>query len=262
MLTGPTSTTGMTGPTAAERVRTVCARAAAAQVAGDTGNVATEPVPCPVHHLLADGSFALTIDTRSAVAAASADSPAVVVELLDRPPHGTDEAVRSLVWLRGWARQPSPTRTRRILDDIAAHHPDAALLDVGHRDTLLVVDVETIVFADATGAETVDPTAVLAARPDPFCHAEFAWVHHLQQHHPEMVERLRLHLPRRQRQGRIRLLGLDRYGLTVRTEGPKGNWDARVPFLMPVADGAALSRALRALMACPFGNGLRPRGAS
>lgn len=246
------------GPTAAERVRTVCARAAAAQVAGCAGESVADPVPCPVHHLLEDGSFALTVHNRSALAAAGAGSP-VVVELLDRAPTAGDEAVRSLVWIRGRAHRPSPAEIPQVLDAIAARHPHPALLDVGHRDTLLVVSVESIVFADTTGAENVDRRAVLAAHPDPFCHAEFAWVHHLQQHHPEMVERLRLHLPRRQRQGRIRLLGLDRYGLTVRTEGPKGNWEARVPFLMPVSDDATLSRALRALMACPFGAGLRPR---
>lgn len=246
------------GPTAAERVRTVCARAAAAQVTGHTGRSVADPVPCPVHHLMADGSFALTVDNAASLATAAADSP-VVVELLDRAPNPSEEAVRSLVWIRGRAHRPTASGTRKLLDAIATQHPHPALLDVGHRDTLLVVAVESIVFADTTGAENVDHNAVLSARPDPFCHAEFAWVHHLQQHHPEMVERLRLHLPRRQRQGRIKLLGLDRYGLTVRTEGPKGRWDARVPFLVPVNDDATLSRALRALMACPFSNGLRPR---
>ncbi|MCB0925365.1 MAG: DUF2470 domain-containing protein [Mycobacterium sp.] len=257
-----TTSQGDPRPSAAERVRTVCARAAAAQIAGCAGQSVAAPVRCPVQHLLADGSFVVTVPHRSALAGTERGTP-VVVELLDRPPTAGQEAAQSLVWIRGTTRRPSVAETRSLLDAVAACNPHGALLDVGHRDTLLVVTVDSIVFADTSGAEHVDHAEVLAAQPDPFCHAEFAWVHHIQQHHPEMVERLRLHLPRRQRQGRIRLLGLDRYGLTVRTETPNGqptgHRDARVPFHRPVADEAALSRALRALTACPFDNGLRPR---
>lgn len=247
-------------PTTAERVRTICARAAVAQVAGAAAKADdVPPVPCPVHHLLEDGTFALSVDRRSPLAHPRAAGAAAVVELLDRVAQPADAAVRALVWIRGRVRPADGEQARRVADAVAVDHPHPALLDIGHRDALLLMTVESIVFADAGGAATVDHAAVLAADPDPFCHKESAWVNHLQQHHPEMVERLRLHLPRRRRQGRIRLLGLDRYGLTVKTEGPQGDWESRVPFLAPAADDQALSRALRSLMACPFGNGLRPR---
>lgn len=243
-------------PTAAERVRTICARAAAAQlVSGRTG-----ATPCPLHHLMADGLMAVSIANHAALACSPADEP-VVLELLDRTP-ATDDAIQGLVWIRGWVRPGTEAGVRQILDTIAAADPLPALLDIGHRDTLLLMTVDSVVFADATGAATVDPAAVLAASPDPFCRAEAAWVEHLGRHHPEMVERLRLHLPRGRRQGRIRLLGLDRYGLTVRTEGAQGIWDSRVPFRASVDDDAGLCRALRSLMACPFDGGLRPRGPS
>lgn len=247
------------GPTTAERVRTVCARAAAAHVVGDTGEAAA-PEPCPVRHLLADGSFAVSVSARSPLATSPAGAD-VVVELLDRDPHGFGDAVRALVWIRGRVR-PLPDRgVWPLVDAIAAADPLPALLDVGHRDTLLHLTVESIVLADAAGAESVDPTAILAARPDPFCHAEAAWIHHLQSGHPEMVERLRMRLPRHDRRGRIRLRGLDRYGLTLTIEAEQGRRDVRVPFPMPVADPPGLSRALRALLACPFSQGLRPRSA-
>lgn len=241
----------MPGPTSAERVRTVLTRAAVAQLAGAATGGDTGPVPCPVHHLLDDGSLAITVDARSPLAAGS--DATVVVELLDRAPHPTTQAVRNLVWIGGWIRPTTAAETRAVLDAIAVARPDPALLDVGHRDTMLLLTAASIVLADAGGAEDVDLRAVLAARPDPFCHVEAAWTHHLERHHPEMVERLRIHLPRHMRRGRIQLLGLDRFGLAVRV----GDRDLRIPFFAPVADDAALGRALRALMGCPM-RGLRP----
>lgn len=239
----------MPAPTSAERVRTVLARAAVVQVASAGMADHTTPVPCPVHHLLADGSFAITVDSRSSLA--TGPDSAVVVELLDL---AAADAVRALVWVGGWTRRVTGAALAGVLDDIAAADPKSDLLDVGHRDTLLLLTVESIVFADATGAEDVDRGAILAARPDPFCQVEAAWVHHLEHHHPEMVERLRIHLPRNMRRGPIRLLGLDRFGLQVRVDGR----DLRIPFFTPAADDAALCRALRTLMGCPL-RGLRPR---
>ena len=70
-------------PTTAERVRSACVRADAAILAAD----GAPPSPAPVHHLLPDGSFALTVPHRSAaaVAAARADNGGVpaVLELTD-----------------------------------------------------------------------------------------------------------------------------------------------------------------------------------
>lgn len=238
-------------PTTAERVRTVCARAGSARLVTEGG----PPTPCPVFALLTDGSFALTAP--DAVADAMAPEEPVVLELLDHAPGG--ESVRALVWVRGRVRPAPAHRVRQALDAMAAADPNPALLDVGFGHRLLRLHVDSIVFADATGAETVDRCAVLAARPDPFCHAERAWVRHLGEHHPDMVERLRLHLPRSIRRGRLRLLGLDRYGLQLRISRTDGEWEARVPFFSPVSDETALCRALRLLMGCPFSNALRTR---
>lgn len=238
-------------PTVAERVRTVCARPSSARVVGERVAAA----PCPVAHLGDDGAFVLSVPD-PAVGDPIAEAPAVL-ELLDYPPGAPGESVRALVWVRGRLRPA--TEDRRLLDTVAAADPNPALLDVGHGHRLMLLRVESIVFADATGAETVDRAAVLGARPDPLCHAESAWVHHLAHHHPDLLQRLRLHLPRPMRRGRIRLLGLDRYGLQVRTVTAEGSWEIRVPFFSPVDDEAALCRALRLLMGCPFSNALRTR---
>lgn len=241
------------GLTVAERVRNVCARATRAHVVAD----GQAPEICRVHHLLPDGSLALTVGNLSQ-RPASTVAP-VVLELLDHGPNTVVESVRALVWIRGQIRPAAPSEVLPLLDAIARTNPDPALLDVGHDDRLLVLAVDSVVFADATGAAIVDHPSILAARPDPFCRVERAWVHHLQRHHPDMIERLRLRLPRGTRRGRIHLVGLDRFGLQVRIEGPEGHWDHRIPFFTPVADDATLCRALRSLMAHPSTNGLRTR---
>ena len=48
------------GPTTAERIRSACARAGGAILALE----GTEPETTAVHHLLADGSFAITVPAR------------------------------------------------------------------------------------------------------------------------------------------------------------------------------------------------------
>jgi len=250
-------------PATAERVRTVCARAATAYVVAD----GAAPVNTLVHHLLPRGDFALTIRDGSALAARPT-ATAAVLEFLDHAPPGhdhddrsgrADRSVRALVWIRGRIRSATPAEVRPILDAVAAANPDPALLEVGRRDRLMMLTVDSAVLADATGAEAVDRSAVARARPDPFCHLESAWVQHLQLRHPDLVERLRLHIPRGMRSGRLRLLGIDRYGLQVRVDGPEGSRDSRVPFFSPVADVASLGRALRSLMGCPLDRGLHKK---
>ena len=61
------------------------------------------------------------------------------------------------------------------------------------------------------------------------------------------------------RRGRVRPLGLDRYGVQLRVEGEDGDHDVRLPFAKPVDDVTGLSQAIRVLMGCPFLNGLRAR---
>jgi hypothetical protein len=249
-------------PTTAERIRSTCVRAGGALLAVDRA----EPLTTPLHHLLADGSFAVGVPTDGRLA----DGAQAVLELADYAPLPLREPVRSLVWIRGRLQLVPPSEVREMLDLIAAEHPHPALLQVrtpasrpvvaeGEADTqylLARLEIESVVVTDATGAEAVDSTALLAARPDPFCAFESSWIRHLDTAHRDVVARLASRLPARLRRGDIRPLGIDRYGMRLRVESAEGDRDVRLPFHSPVDDVIGLGKAIRVLMGCPFGQGV------
>jgi hypothetical protein len=151
-----------------------------------------------------------------------------------------------------------------MLDLIAAADPNPALLGVNTSDgdtklNLVRLEVESVVVADSTGAEAVGVSALLQARPDPFCAMESTWLQHLESAHRDVIDRLADRLPTPLRRGRVRPLGLDRYGMRLRVENEDGDHDVRLAFPSPVDDVTGLSRAIRILMGCPFLNGLRAR---
>jgi Protein of unknown function (DUF2470) len=257
-------------PTTAERIRSTCVRAGGALLAVD----GAEPLTTPLHHLLADGSFAVGVTIGGPVAEQVADCGAAgapaVLELADYAPLPLREPVRSLVWIRGRLHQVSPSTVSALLDLIAAEHPHPALLQVqtpgsgpvadGDTQYLLArLEIESVVVTDATGAEAVDAAALLAARPDPFCALESCWIKHLDTAHRDVVARLAARLPARLRRGDVRPLGIDRYGMRLRVESAEGDRDVRLSFRKPVDDIVGLSQAVRVLMGCPFVNGLRAR---
>lgn len=247
------------GPTTAERIRSACVRVGSAILALE----GSEPETTAVHHLLADGSFALTVPTIGAVAANVVSSGhagvQAMLELTDYAPLPLREPVRSLVWIRGRLHPVPPSSVRDVLDLVAAENPNPALLQVGSDYTLLRLDIESVVVADATGAESVGVGALLEAQPDPFCAMETCWLRHIDADHHDVVARLAAKLPGQLRRGRVRPLGLDRYGVRLRVEGDDGDHDVRLPFGKPVDDVHGLSQAIRILMGCPFVNGLRAR---
>ena len=108
-------------------------------------------------------------------------------------------------------------------------------------------------------ADAIGVHALLQAQPDPFCAMETCWLRHIDADHRDVVARLASRLPGPLRRGRVRPLGLDRYGVRLRVEGDDGDHDIRLPFARPVDDVQGLSQAIRILMGCPFVNGLRPR---
>lgn len=245
------------GPTTAERIRSACVRASTALLAIE----GAPPERTPVHHLLPDGSFALTVSAEGHAAdrIVNSDGQQAVLELIDCAPLPLREPVRSLVWIRGRLHRVSENTVREVLDLIATEDPDPALLQVGAGHTLLRLEAESVVVADATGAEPVGIAALLDARPDPFCAMETCWLRHLDTDHQDVVARLAGKLPGPLRRGRVRPLGLDRYGIRLRVEGEDGDHDVRLPFGRPVDDVQDLNRAIRVLMGCPFVNGLRAR---
>jgi hypothetical protein len=257
-------------PTTAERIRSTCVRASGAMLAVE----GVEPTASAVHHLLDDGSFAITmpvdgVSPAGIVVSAGAAGVQAVLEMTDYAPLPLREPVRSLVWIRGRVQAVPDADVPALLDLIAAEDPNPALLQVNtvdsaHGDTpltLVRLEVESVVVADSTGAEAVGVGALLQARPDPFCSMESCWLQHLDVAHRDVVDRLADRLPTTLRRGRVRPLGLDRYGVRLRVENDEGDHDVRLPFTKPVDDVTGLSQAIRILMGCPFLNGLRARRA-
>jgi len=252
-------------PTTAERIRSACVRAGGAMLAVE----GLEPISTPLHHLLDDGSFAITVPgdgiLAGMVVAAGTAGVQAVLEMTDYAPLPLREPVRSLVWIRGRLHAVPDSAVAALLDLIAIENPNPALLQVNSdgaadaRYTLMRLEIETVVVADSTGAESIGVGALLGANPDPFCAMESCWLQHMESAHREVVDRLASRLPMPLRRGRVRPLGLDRYGVQLRVEGDDGDHDVRLPFAKPVDDVTGLSQAIRILMGCPFLNGLRAR---
>ncbi|QCQ93166.1 DUF2470 domain-containing protein [Rhodococcus sp. SGAir0479] len=247
------------GPSTAERMRSASARAADAVLAV----AGSDPAVTSMHHLCADGTAVVAAPTDCVAAAlawqAGPGGLPAVLELTDFAPLDLREPVRSLVWLRGTLTAVSGLGERRLADLVAAENPHPALLDVGHGATLLRLRLESAVVADSSGAEAVAVADLLAAEPDPFRDVETDWLQHLEEDHSDLVEMLARRLPSSLRTGRIRPLGIDRYGVRLRIEAEDGDRDVRMDFAEPVADALGLSRALRILVGCPFVNGMRAR---
>lgn len=253
-------------PTTAERVRSAFARAGGAMLAIE----GLEPAESPVHHLLDDGSFAITVPVHGALAdrivAAGASGVQAVLEMTDYAPLPLREPVRSLVWVRGRLHDVPANEVPALLDLVATEDPNPALLQVNSggivgdvRYALMRLEIDSVVVADSTGAESIGVGALLGARPDPFCAMESCWLQHMESAHREVVDRLASRLPTSLRRGRVRPLGLDRYGVRLRVENDEGDHDVRLAFAKPVDDVTGLSQAIRVLMGCPFLNGLRAR---
>lgn len=262
-------------PTTAERILSACARASGAILAvdgmADGGGVlgSVPPVTTGLHHLLGDGSFAVTVPvdspTAAAVQRAGVSGTPALLELTDYAPLPLREPVRSLVWTRGWLQHVPLRQAGDVLDLVATHNPDPTLLEVRRPGNpagglaLLRLEVDSVVVADSTGAESVSVGTLLAAEPDPFCEMESCWLQHIDADHTDVVARLASKLPAPLQRGRVRPLGIDRYGVRLRVESDCGDHDVRLPFTQPVDDVTGLSRAIRILMGCPFLNGLRAR---
>ncbi|UYP19154.1 DUF2470 domain-containing protein [Rhodococcus sp. Z13] len=252
-----TTTSVVPAPTTAERVRTALIRADTTYLAVD----GCDPVPTSVHHLHTDGTVAIVVAEDSLPVALTRDAAGAgipaMLELTDHSPIALRNPVRSLIWLSGNLRLAE--HPRRLAAQIAEILPHPELLDVGHRSELLCLELNSVVAADTTGAEAVDVADVLDAAPDPFAAYETDWLQHLEQDHPDIVHAIARRIPSAHRTGRIRPLGLDRYGLRLRVESEGGDHDVRIPFHEPVDDPIVLGRALRMLVGCPFRNGLHPR---
>lgn len=258
-----TRTDAATGPSHAERVRTACVRAGSAGLAVP----GSDPVSTAVHLLRggpkkpADVVLVVPQDCAATALAWQGGRGGVpaVLEVTDSTAVPMRESVRALVWLRGTLLAVGPERARALAGVVAETHPHPDLLDVGHGASVLRLALASAVLADSAGAAAVTPCELAAAAPDPFATIEDAWLAHFDSEHGDTLSLLARRLPMALRQGRIRPLGVDRYGIRLRVERSCGDCDVRLPFAEPVDGPVSLSKAVRVLVGCPFRNGLRPR---
>lgn len=239
-------------PSPAERARTIAMRNCPATLV-PTGS--GERVVPRLHHVHSSGSVSVLLPEAHSLTGGE-DTP-VMLELTDPAPVELRETVRGLLWITGWLRPLNDTAARARALSIAETRPDPRLLDVGHGTRLLRLTPASIVLADADGTHSLRPHMVSAATPDPFHAYETEWLRHLATSHPDVMAQLARHVPEELRDGRIRPLGLDRFGLRLRVETPAADHDVRLAFSRPVACPAELAGELRRLVGCPFLAGLR-----
>ena len=109
-------------PTTAERIRSACVRASGALLALERwveGAAGEDPVATPIHHLLADGSFAVAVPLDRRLPTDEARGSQALLELTDYAPLPLREPVRSLVWVRGQLKPVPAFAVTQTLDLIA-----------------------------------------------------------------------------------------------------------------------------------------------
>ncbi|MDS1115106.1 DUF2470 domain-containing protein [Gordonia westfalica] len=240
-------------PTDAEMIQTACRRVGTAILAIE----GADTTPIDVVHLFESQAFVLVPTNGEAMAAVDdAEGTPAMLEVTDWAPIDLRERVRSVIWLNGTLHAVPRDLERDLAIEIAGEHPDDGLLDIGHGASMLRLQVDSAVIASSTGAASVPAGELADADPDPFWECEAGWLEHLDADHADLVGQLARKLPTDLRQGRVRPLGLDRFGIRFRVEGADGDSDVRLPFPRPVTDVFELSRALRNLAGCPFMNSM------
>lgn len=233
-------------PCDAERIQTACRRAHEGTLSVDGG----APVAVAMVHLFESEAFMVVPDDAPVreLAARALDGVPAMLELADCAPISLRERVRSLIWLSGRVHAVPAELERELAIEIAGDHPDARLLDVGHGHCLLRLHLDNAVIATATGASAVAADALASAQPDPFWEYEGQWLAHLDADHQDLVYRLASLFPRHLQRGRVRPLGLDRFGITFRVESQDADDDVRLSFSRPCSGVGELSAALHDLV--------------
>ncbi len=248
MSTGHTHT--IAAPCDAELIQTACRRAAGGTLSVDGSDAACDAVA--MIHLFEGDAFLLVADDAPALSAARGEAESsAMLEVIDTAPLQLRERVRSLIWLSGGLYEVPVELQRELAVEIAAEQPDERLLDLGHGYTLIRMAVESAVIASAAGAGAVPVEALAGAEPDVFWAFESDWLAHLESDHEDLVHQLARRIPAHARNGRVRPLRLDRFGITFRVEGADSDEDFRLPFSRPVNRVVDLSAALHALALHP-----------
>ncbi|HET6505005.1 MAG TPA: DUF2470 domain-containing protein [Amycolatopsis sp.] len=247
-----TTTRRPPAPGPAERARTIAARGCPGTLVSATSG---ERVVPELYHVDVGGCTSVLL--RDDHPLLDHDEVAVLLELADHAPVDLREPVRGLLWITGWLTPLTGTQARERAVSIAEVRPDPRLLDLGYGARLLSLAPASLVLADADGTHSLRPHLFSEATPDPFLGHEAEWLRHLESGHPDVVGQLTRHVPAELRSGRIRPLGLDRFGLRLRVEAATGDHDVRLAFSRPVHSPPQLAVELRRLVGCPFLPALR-----
>lgn len=247
-------------PRPAERAKTIAVRSGpavlmptVAQPDNDAGDQRVTPI---LHHVHSSGTVSVVLpDEHPLVVAAHQLTDAelaVLMELADPAPVPLREPVRGLLWVTGWLSPLSARASRERAVRIAETRPDPRLLDVGHGTSVLRLSIASLVLSDADGTHSLRPQMFHTAEADPFHGYEGKWLRHLETDHADVITQLRRHVPAELRDGTVRPLGLDRYGLRLRVEQETEDHDVRLAFSRAVRQPRQLAAELHRLLGCPF----------
>ncbi|MFT3660528.1 MAG: DUF2470 domain-containing protein [Gordonia sp. (in: high G+C Gram-positive bacteria)] len=241
-----TEPVAMPVPCDAERIQTACRRANEGTLSAD----GCAPAAVAMVHLFESEAFMVVPDDGEVRERAeyALDGLPAMLELADCAPISLRERVRSLIWLSGRVHAVPAELERELAVEIAGDHPDSRLLDIGHGYCLLRLHLDNAVIATSAGASAVDAAALSSAEPDPFWEYEGQWLSHLDADHQDLVYRLASKFPEHVQRGRVRPLGLDRFGITFRIETPDADSDVRLAFERPCREVGDLSEALHELV--------------
>ncbi|WP_149182799.1 DUF2470 domain-containing protein [Streptomyces sp. TRM49041] len=216
-------------PTAAERVRSVLARAVSLSLttAGQDYDL------IGMHSVSSRGQLTLHPQADSPLARQVAEAPrgslAALLEFTDIAPTAVRDRVRARVTVSGWLARAD--------------------------DRGLRLDTARVSLRTPAGTVEVGLDEIALAEPDPLAVEEAAMLTHLIDAHEELMgDLLGLAGPRLPR-GMIRALpfALDRHCITLRCEYDTGHCDLRLLFPAPARDAAEAGERIRQLLTAPRG---------
>jgi len=227
----PLSTYQHLAPPPAERARSVLSRPNPVTVTTQDHAVHLDEPACHIHP---NGSVSLLVpDRHLLLERVGRHTTAATVEFTDTAPVLLRDRTRSLLWISGTlTRLDHPTARLRALR-LLREDPDERLLDIGHGRTMVALEPYLVVHSDTDGCHLLRTDEFVRARTDPFGRWEGEWLRHLEEDHPDVLHAMVVRSPEPLPAGRPRPLGVDRYGIRLRFEGPDGDLDARLPFSRP-----------------------------
>ncbi|MBA2947601.1 DUF2470 domain-containing protein [Streptomyces himalayensis] len=233
------TTASVTAPTAAERIRSVLARAGSLTLTTDGHRYDL----VGLHTVDSKGQVTLRLPADSPLAARTVSAPrgalAALLEFTDISPTPVRARVRAKVTLSGWLALADGTENDA--DDSAGLRLDLARATLETGEDMVAVGLDELVLAEA------DPLAI----------EEAAMLTHLADAHQDMVAKLSRLAGPRLLQGVVRVqpVALDRYAITLRCEYARGHCDLRLLFPQPVHDAAQAGAGIQNLLAagrnCP-----------